>query len=82
MEGVHEDFKVVDRDDNGFITAVELHQHFSEMGYESSSEEFDGEIRNFDTDSDGQLNSAEFAEFELDGVGEQADDYELEGGEG
>jgi hypothetical protein len=75
-------FQSIDRDDNGFITAVELHQHFAEFGYESSSEELDGEIRYFDTDGDGQLNYAEFVEFELDGVGEQADEYELEGGEG
>ena len=59
-EEVKEEFKVFDKDGNGFISAAELRHVMTNLGEKLSDREVDEMIREADTDGDGHINYEEF----------------------
>merc|ERR1711920_505886 len=55
-----EEFKVFDKDGNGFISAAELRHVMTNLGEKLTDEEADEMIREADVDGDGQINYEEF----------------------
>ncbi|RZS23110.1 hypothetical protein BHM03_00055972 [Ensete ventricosum] len=55
-EELKEAFRVFDKDQNGFISAAELHHVMTNLGEKLTDEEVDEMIREADVDGDGQIN--------------------------
>ncbi|KAL3644916.1 hypothetical protein CASFOL_010096 [Castilleja foliolosa] len=58
---LREAFKVFDRDQDGFISAIELRNVMMNLGEKLSDEEAEQMIREVDTDGDGLVSYDEFA---------------------
>ena len=59
-EELREAFRVFDKDQNGFISAVELRHVMTNLGEKLSDEEVGEMIREADVDGDGNINYDEF----------------------
>ena len=59
---IREAFKVLDRDNDGFISAEELKTAMIRLGERGSDEEVEEMIREADTDMDGQVSYQEFVQ--------------------
>ncbi|EFJ07531.1 hypothetical protein SELMODRAFT_236268 [Selaginella moellendorffii] len=59
-EELKEAFRVFDRDQNGYISAVELRQVMASMGQKLGQEELEEMMREADVDGDGNVNYVEF----------------------
>ncbi|CAD6236292.1 unnamed protein product [Miscanthus lutarioriparius] len=59
-EELREAFRVFDKDQNGFISAVELRHVMTNLGEKLSDEEVSEMIREADVDGDGNINYDEF----------------------
>ncbi|GAB1609565.1 calmodulin, striated muscle [Argonauta hians] len=59
-EELREAFRVFDKDENGYISAAELHHVMTNLGEKLTEEEVDEMIREADIDGDGQVNYEEF----------------------
>ncbi|PWZ53457.1 putative histone H2A variant 3 [Zea mays] len=59
-EELKEAFEVLDKDQNGFISPVELRTVMTSLGEKMTDEEVEQMIREADTDGDGQVNYDEF----------------------
>lgn len=55
-EELREAFRVFDKDENGYISAAELHHVMTNLGEKLTEEEVDEMIREADIDGDGQVN--------------------------
>ncbi|KAL3683541.1 hypothetical protein R1sor_001563 [Riccia sorocarpa] len=55
-----EAFRLLDKDQNGFINALELRQVMTNLGEKLSDDEIHEMIRQVDMDGDGQINYEEF----------------------
>ena len=55
-EEIRKNFRVFDKDDNGFISANELRSVMTILGEKLTDEEVDEMIREVDIDGDGQVN--------------------------
>ncbi|CAM6093132.1 unnamed protein product [Calypogeia fissa] len=53
-------FSVIDKDHDGFITAIEIHNAMTRLGQKISDEEVVNIIRQVDVDGDGMINYEEF----------------------
>ena len=53
---VHVQYRVFDKDGNGFISAAELRHVMTNLGEKLTDEEVDEMIREADIDGDGQVN--------------------------
>ena len=59
-EQLKEAFRVFDKDQNGFISAVELRNVLTNLGEKLTDDEVDEMIGEADADGDGQINYEEF----------------------
>lgn len=59
-ESLQAAFKLFDRDDDGYISQVELRSLMFNMGERCTDEEFSDMIREIDTDNDGRISYQEF----------------------
>ncbi|KAK9950192.1 hypothetical protein M0R45_005693 [Rubus argutus] len=59
-EEFKEAFRVFDKDQNGFISAAELHQVMTDLGEKRTYEEIDEMMHEADLDGDGQISYEEF----------------------
>ncbi|KAK6127851.1 hypothetical protein DH2020_038420 [Rehmannia glutinosa] len=59
-EALREAFNLFDKDQNGLISAAELHQVMTNLGEKVTDEEVDEMIREADLDGDGQVSYEEF----------------------
>ncbi|XP_064622657.1 caltractin ICL1b-like [Lineus longissimus] len=60
-EEIRDAFRVFDKDNNGFITAVELRHVMSNLGEKLTDEEVDEMVTEADLDGDGRIDYDEFA---------------------
>jgi len=66
LEGLNKDenlmvaFKLFDRDEDGFISQMELRTVMYNLGERCTEEEFNDMIREIDTDNDGRISYQEF----------------------
>ncbi|XP_075410153.1 calmodulin-like [Tenrec ecaudatus] len=59
---VHEAFRVIDKDGNGYIGVAELRQAMTNLGEKLTDQGVDEMIREADIDGDGQVNYEEFVQ--------------------
>ncbi|KAK6153891.1 hypothetical protein DH2020_013530 [Rehmannia glutinosa] len=64
-EALREAFNLFDKDQNGLISAAELHQVMTTLGENVTDEEVDEMIREADLDGDGQVSYEEFVRLML-----------------
>jgi len=62
---VHDVFKEIDRDDNGFISSDELTHLFARLGCEMRDDEIEEAMQELDTNGDGQVDKEEFSKWYL-----------------
>ena len=64
-------FKTLDKDGNGLVSAQEIREVLTALGDRLSDEDVDEMIRDVDKDGDGQVNYEEFLAHMLSGEGDE-----------
>ena len=59
-EAIRAQFRTLDKDGNGLVSAEEIREVLTSLGDELSDEEVNEMIRDVDQDGDGQVNYEEF----------------------
>jgi len=66
-EEIRAQFRTLDKDGNGLVSAQEIREVLTALGDRLSDEDVDEMIRDVDTDGDGQVNYEEFLAHMLSG---------------
>ena len=77
-EHIREQFRALDKDGDGLVTAKEIREVLTALGDRLSDEDVDEMIRDIDADGDGQVNFEEFVAHMMSDENAEEDDEDDE----
>ena len=77
-EEIRAQFKALDKDGNGVVSAEEIREVLTALGDRLSDEDVNEMIRDVDTDGDGQVNYEEFVAHMMSEDGDDDEDEDEE----